>query len=108
MSAWRHHPRASDLEREIERLRPELGPEVKRAIAPKALDRFKRRVREITRGAKASAWRRRWRNWHRAKLFRILRNARGADWLDSLGTVATQGGFGNTWQEQPRSEERTA
>ena len=28
------------------------GPEVQRAIAPKALDRFKRRVREITRRAK--------------------------------------------------------
>ena len=28
------------------------GPEVKRAIAPKALDRFKRRVRAITRRAK--------------------------------------------------------
>jgi RNA-directed DNA polymerase len=28
------------------------GPDVKRAIAPKALDRFKRRVREITRRAK--------------------------------------------------------
>jgi RNA-directed DNA polymerase len=28
------------------------GPEVKRAIAPKALARFKRRVREITRRAK--------------------------------------------------------
>jgi RNA-directed DNA polymerase len=28
------------------------GPEVKRIIAPKALDRFKRRVREITRRAK--------------------------------------------------------
>src|ERR1022692_3456408 len=28
------------------------GPEVKRAIAPKAVDRFKRRIREITRGAK--------------------------------------------------------
>jgi RNA-directed DNA polymerase len=28
------------------------GPEVKRAIAPKALDRFKRRIREITRRAK--------------------------------------------------------
>jgi len=28
------------------------GPEVKRAIAPKALDRFKQRVREITRRAK--------------------------------------------------------
>ena len=29
------------------------GPEVKRAIAPKALNRFKRRVREITRRAKS-------------------------------------------------------
>src|SRR5580658_659699 len=29
------------------------GPEVKRVIAPKALDRFKRRVREITRRAKS-------------------------------------------------------
>ena len=28
------------------------GPEVKRVIAPKALDRFKRRVRDITRRAK--------------------------------------------------------
>ena len=28
------------------------GPEVKRAIAPKALDRFKQRIREITRRAK--------------------------------------------------------
>jgi len=29
------------------------GPEVKRAIAPKALDRFKRQIREITRRAKS-------------------------------------------------------
>jgi len=29
------------------------GPEVKRVIAPKALDRFKRRIREITRRAKS-------------------------------------------------------
>ena len=29
------------------------GPEVKRVIAPKALDRFKQRVREITRRAKS-------------------------------------------------------
>jgi RNA-directed DNA polymerase len=28
------------------------GPEVKRMTAPKALDRFKRRIREITRRAK--------------------------------------------------------
>jgi RNA-directed DNA polymerase len=29
-----------------------VGPEIKRVIAPKALDRFKRRIREITRRAK--------------------------------------------------------
>jgi RNA-directed DNA polymerase len=29
-----------------------VGPEVKRVIAPKALDRFKRRIREVTRRAK--------------------------------------------------------
>jgi RNA-directed DNA polymerase len=29
------------------------GPDVKRIIAPKALERFKRRIREITRRAKA-------------------------------------------------------
>ena len=29
-----------------------VGPEVKRVIAPQALDRFKQRVREITRRAK--------------------------------------------------------
>jgi RNA-directed DNA polymerase len=54
------------------------GPEVKRVIAPKALDRFKRRVREITRRAKGVE------NDDRgvgsvhaglARLFRILRNA---------------------------------
>src|SRR5215813_12059649 len=39
------------------------GPEVQRVIAPKALDRFKRRVREITRRAKVSASRRPWRSW---------------------------------------------
>jgi len=33
------------------------GPEVKRVIAPKALDRFKRRVREITRQAKGVSMR---------------------------------------------------
>jgi RNA-directed DNA polymerase len=31
------------------------GPEVRRVIAPKALDRFKRRVREITRRAKGGS-----------------------------------------------------
>jgi RNA-directed DNA polymerase len=33
------------------------GPEVKRIIAPQALDRFKRRVREITRRAKGVSMR---------------------------------------------------
>src|SRR2546421_6584252 len=72
------------------------GPEVKRVIAPKALDRLKQRIRETTRRAKG-AWRRQWRNWRRicglAQLFRILRNARGADWLNPLGPAATPGGF---------------
>ena len=70
------------------------GPEVKRTIAPKALDRFKSRIREITRRAK----RRQHRDDDRgtgsvyaglAQLFRLLRNARGAGVLDSLGPVAT-------------------
>ena len=32
------------------------GPEVKRVIAPKALERFKRRIREITNKAKGVSW----------------------------------------------------
>jgi len=32
------------------------GPEVKRVIATKALDRFKRRIREITRRPRASVY----------------------------------------------------
>ena len=39
------------------------GPEVKRAIAPKSLVRFKRRVRGRSHDVqRASAWMRRWRN----------------------------------------------
>ena len=38
------------------------GPEVKRAIAPKSLVRFKRRVRRSHDVQRASAWKRRWRN----------------------------------------------
>src|SRR5271155_5721407 len=34
-----------------------VGPEIKRIIAPKALDRFKRRIREITRRAKGVSMR---------------------------------------------------
>ena len=73
------------------------GPEVKRVIAPKALDRFKQRIREITRRAKGvsmettmeelAPYMRGWR-----RLFRLLRNARSADRFDPLGPVATTGG----------------
>ena len=67
------------------------GPEVKRVVAPKALERFKERVREITRRAKgvrgAGAV-----YEGLARLFRILRNAAGADRLNTLGPVATPGG----------------
>ena len=56
------------------------GPEVKRVIAPKALDRFKRRVREITRRAKGVSMKTTIEElapYHAglARLFRILRNA---------------------------------
>src|SRR5439155_19203564 len=72
------------------------GPVIRRRIAPKAVERFKERIREITRQAKgvslettmaklapymrALAW-----------LFRILRNAGHADPSDSLGSVAPSG-----------------
>jgi len=72
------------------------GPEVKRVIAPKALDRFKQRIREITRRAKGvsiettigvgpvSAG--------LAQLFRLLRNARSARLPHPLGPLAASGG----------------
>ncbi len=41
------------------------GPDIKRMIAPKSLERFKRRIREITRRAGASASRRQWKSWPR-------------------------------------------
>ncbi len=43
---------ARPQERKFLRFSFTAGPEVKRVIAPKALDRFKQRVREITRRAK--------------------------------------------------------
>jgi RNA-directed DNA polymerase len=43
---------ARPQERKFLRFSFSTGPEVKRVIAPKALDRFKRRIREITRKAK--------------------------------------------------------
>src|SRR6266699_3743403 len=72
------------------------GPVIRRRIAPKSLERFKQRIREITRRAKG--------HQHQddngrvgpvyaglARLFRLLRNARGADCSHSLGTLATAG-----------------
>jgi hypothetical protein len=74
------------------------GPEVKRALAPKALDRFKARVRDITRRAKGvsiettiaelAPYMR-----GGAQLFRLLRNAGSAGLPDSLGPTATASGF---------------
>ena len=74
------------------------GPEVKRTIAPKALDRFKARSPRHH----ATGQRRQHRDDNSgtgsvyaglAQLFRLLRNARGAGLLDSLGPVATASGF---------------
>ena len=74
------------------------GPEVKRAIAPKAVDRFK------SEGPRNHATGQ--RRQHRdddsgtgsvhaglARLFRLLRNAGGAGVPDSLGPTATASGF---------------
>jgi hypothetical protein len=70
------------------------GPEIKRMIAPKALERFKRRIRETTRRAKGVSMKttiaerapylRGWRSY-----FRLLRNACGAGVLDPLGPAPT-------------------
>jgi Reverse transcriptase (RNA-dependent DNA polymerase) len=72
------------------------GPDIKRTIAPKSLERFKRRIREITRRAKGGQ--------HQddngrtgpvyaglVRLFRLLRNARGVDRSHSLGPTAIAG-----------------
>jgi group II intron reverse transcriptase/maturase len=76
------------------------GPEVKRVIAPKALDRFKQRIREM--GDHGTGKRRQYEDDNGgtgtvyaglAKLFRILRNARGVDRFNALGPAATPGGF---------------
>jgi hypothetical protein len=76
------------------------GPEVKRVIAPKALDRFKRRIREIPRGDKGvslettmeelAPYMRGWRSYFGFCETPEVRG--GADWLDPLGPVAAQGG----------------
>ena len=73
------------------------GPEIRRTIAPKAVERFKERIREITRQA-----RRRELGADDggpgpvyaglARLLRVLRNAGRADPTDRLGTPAPSGG----------------
>src|SRR5206468_4729183 len=65
---------------------------------PKAVDRFKQRIREITRRAKGVSMETTMEGTGAvyaglAQLFRILRNAGGADWLNPVGPVATPGGF---------------
>jgi hypothetical protein len=56
------------------------GPEVRRVIAPKALDRFKRRIREITRRAKGVS-------------METTMEELAPYMLNPLGPVATQGGY---------------
>ena len=72
------------------------GPDIKRMIAPKSLERFKQRIRETTRRAKGVSIKTTMeelatymRGW--ARLFRLLRNARGVDRSHSLGPFATAG-----------------
>src|SRR5258705_8232465 len=68
------------------------GPAVKRAIAPKALVRFKNRIREITRrakgvGIKSTSGGTSSLHGGLVRLLRLLRNTRGADLPHSLGTA---------------------
>ena len=73
------------------------GPEVKRAIAPKALDRFKQRIREITRRAKGvsmettmaelAPYMRGWRSY-----FGFCETPEVLVYLDPLGPAATPSG----------------
>jgi RNA-directed DNA polymerase len=39
------------------------SPDTKRTIAPESLERFKQRIRAITRRAKGVSIRRQWKNW---------------------------------------------
>ena len=74
------------------------GPEVKRVIAPKALDRFKQRIREITRRAKGvsmettmeelAPYMRGWRSY-----FGFCETPEVLIGSNPLGPVATQGGY---------------
>ena len=84
------------------------GPEVKRVIAPKALARFKRRIREITRRAKGvsiqqtisgaglvHAW--------LAQLLRLLRDSPGAGLPHPLGPTAASRRTLATMENTPSS-----
>ncbi len=80
-------------ERKLLRSSFTAGPDIKRIVAPKSLDRFKRRIREITRRAKGvsietmeelASYLRGWRGY-----FWLLPNACGAGRPYSLGPVAT-------------------
>ena len=74
------------------------GPEIQRAIAPKSLERFKKRIREITRRAKGvdmktimaelASYMRGWRGY-----YRLLRDPSGAALPNPLGSVAASGRF---------------
>ena len=91
------------------------GPEVKRVIAPKALDRFKRRIREITRRAKGvsmkttieelAPYMRGWRGY-----FGFCETPEVLIGANSLGSVAAQGcnvaAVENT-APSPRGSDRT-
>ena len=71
------------------------GPDVKRTIAPKALERFKRQIREITRREGRQHQNDNGRAGFvyagLARLFRLLRNAGGVDRPHSLGPAAAAG-----------------
>jgi hypothetical protein len=71
------------------------GPDVKRIIAPKALEQFKRRAREITRRAKGVSIETTMKELASyaglGRLFQLLRNTRSAHRPQSLGPAATPG-----------------
>jgi RNA-directed DNA polymerase len=71
------------------------GPDIKRTIAPKSLERFKQRIRDTAKGQGRQHQDDNGRTGHLyaglARLFRLLRNARGADSPHSLGPTATAG-----------------
>ncbi len=89
------------------------GPEVQRVIAPKAWDRFKRRVREITRRAKGVSIEMTMAELaplHAglAQLFRLLRNTPGTRQSYSLGPAATSSGSVAAVENTTSSSGRTS